>query len=338
MIDAALRAISLCSGYGGIELGIRMVRPGLRLVASVERQAYAASVLASRMAEGALDPCPIFDDLESFDGRAFSGRVDLVAAGFPCQGASVAGKRRGTDDARWLWPEVWRITRECGASLLFFENVPGLLTVNGGKAFGAILGDLAARGWAAEWDCVPAAAVGAPHVRDRLFLLAADPNRIAVRIEPEWDQRQGRGERKAERGNAEPVSDGRARDAADPARARSQGGDEREPQLADDGGPREKRNATDADRDRSQGIRNVRQLDEGERQERRHDLDRCNVSPGWSRVVGRSAPEPAIRRVDDGSTGGMDNAAWHERIHLLGNGVVPQAAARAFAHLQNRLS
>lgn len=284
-----------------------MVRPALRVVASVERQAYAASVLASRMVEGALDPCPIFDDLESFDGRAYRGRVDLVAAGFPCQGASVAGKRRGTDDARWLWPEVWRITRECGASMLFVENVPGLLTVNSGAAFATILGDLAALGWVAEWDCVPAAAVGAPHVRDRVFLLAADANRIAVRIESERDQRQGRSEREAERGDPEFVSDGSSRHAAE------------------------------ANRDRSQAIGNVGQLDEGERQERRDDLDGCNVSPGWSRVVGRVAPVPSICRVDDGAPGGLDDAAWHERLHLLGNGVVPQAAARAFAHLQSRL-
>lgn len=284
-----------------------MVCPALRVVASVERQAYAASVLASRMVEGALGSCPIFDDLESFDGRAFRGRVDLVAAGFPCQGASVAGKRRGTDDARWLWPEVWRITRECGASMLFIENVPGLLTVNQGAAFGQILDDLASLGWVAEWDCVPAAAVGAPHVRDRVFLLAADADRVSVRIESERDQRQGGSEREAERGDAEPVSDGRARDAANAAC------------------------------DRSQAIWNVRQLDEGERQERRDDLDGCNASPGWSRVVGRVAPVPSIRRVDDGTAGGLDDAAWHERIHLLGNGVVPQAAARAFAHLQDRL-
>ena len=314
-----------------------MVCPALRVVASVERQAYAASVLASRMVEGALDPCPIFDDLESFDGRAFRGRVDLVAAGFPCQGASVAGKRRGTDDARWLWPEVWRITRECGASLLFLENVPGLLTVNHGAAFATILGDLAALGWVAEWDCVPAAAVGAPHVRDRVFVLAADANRIAVRIESERDQRQGGSERAAERGNPEPVSDGNSRNASNAACARPQGADDRAPKLPDAAGSREARHAADAACDRSQAIWNVRQLDEGKRQERRDDLDGCNVSPGWSSVVGRVAPVPSIRRVDDGTAGGLDDAAWHERIHLLGNGVVPQAAARAFAHLQDRL-
>lgn len=187
----ALRAISLCTGYGGLELGIRLAGVPVHTVAAVERQAYAAAVLAHRMVEGALDPCPIWDDLESFDGCAYRDRVDLVVAGFPCQGSSVAGKRRGTADERWLWPQVWRIVRECGASLLFVENVPGLLSVNGGKALGEILGDLAASGWAAEWDCVPAAAVGAPHVRDRWFCLAADPDGIGLRQLSKWGQRRG---------------------------------------------------------------------------------------------------------------------------------------------------
>src|ERR1051326_1710113 len=101
--DAPLRALSLCTGYGGLELGLKRARPNLRVVGSVERQAYAASVLASRMVEGVLDPCPIFDDLESFDGRAYRDRVDLVVAGFPCQGASVAGKRS----------EERRVGKEC---------------------------------------------------------------------------------------------------------------------------------------------------------------------------------------------------------------------------------
>ena len=205
----AIRTLSLCTGYGGLELGLRLAGVAVHTVGVVERQAYAAAVLANRMVEGALDPCPIWDDLESFDGSAYSGRVDLVAAGFPCQGASVAGKRLGTADARWLWPHVWRIARECGASLLFVENVPGLLTVNQGQAFGEILGDLAASGWVAEWDCFPAAACGAPHLRDRWFLLAADPDGIGLRQLAERDQRnRGGGERAAERRESEPNDDG----------------------------------------------------------------------------------------------------------------------------------
>jgi DNA (cytosine-5)-methyltransferase 1 len=217
------------------------------------------------MAEGSMGSCPIWDDLESFDGRAYRDRVDLVVAGFPCQGASVAGKRRGTADERWLWPLVWRTIIDCGASMLFVENVPGLLNVNGGAAFAEIVDALAARGWIAEWDCIPAAAVGAPHIRDRVFLLAADPDGVG-----------------------------------------------------------------------SQSIGHVGQLDEGERPEHRDDLDRCNVSPGWARVVGRVAPESSFRGMDDGVAVELERD-WHERLHLLGSGVVPQAAARAWSVLSGRL-
>lgn len=262
----AVRTLSLCTGYGGIELGLRLAGVPLLAVAAVERQAYAASVLANQMARGALDACPIWDDLESFDGSSFRGCVDLVVAGFPCQGASVAGKRLGTGDKRWLWPNVWRTVADVGASLLFIENVSGLLTVNKGGAFDEIISDLAARGWIAEWDCVPAGGVGAPHIRDRVFVLAADPNGDGL-----------------------------------------------------------------------QSLRDFGKLDEGERAQCGNDIDRCSVSPGWSRIVGRAAPESSFRRVDDGSSSELDSA-WHERTHLHGNGVVPQAVAAAWRILVGRIT
>lgn len=253
----ALRTLSLCTGYGGVELGLRLAGVPVLAVGAVERQAYAAAVLANRMEGGLLDPCPIWDDLESFDGGPYRGRVDLVCAGFPCQGASVAGKRLGTEDARWLWPLVWRTVIACGASALFIENVPGLLNVNGGEAFREILSDLAARGWNAEWDCVPAGSVGAPHIRDRVFLLATDPNSEQLRKLAERDQREGWSERATERGDAEPVL--------------------------------------------------------------------SSLEAWWGAM-------PELHRVDDG------NPARLERLHLLGNGAVPLAVARAWTTLVERMT
>jgi DNA (cytosine-5)-methyltransferase 1 len=322
----ALRTAALCAGYGGLELGVRAALPGVQLVVAVERQAYAAAVLASRMEEGSLDSCPIWDDLESFDGRAWRGCVDLVVAGFPCQGASVAGKRLGIDDARWLWPEVWRITRECGASMLFVENVPGLLSVNQGQALERILGDLASCGWAAEWDCVPAAAVGAPHLRDRFFLLAADTNRIGVRVEPERDQRSWGGERKAQCGQGEPDDDGAQGNVAYAAVNRRK-----------TGGSRHERSGQDRI---AHGGDEHRGLDPGDREETQshvHADGYGNADPG-ERWQWRYAPVPVVRRVDDGTATELDEAEQAERLHLLGNGVVPQQAAKAFTTLWQRLT
>src|SRR5690606_27347595 len=111
-------------------------------------------------------------DLRTFSPEPWRGCVDLVTAGYPCQGESNAGKRRGSKDPRWLWNDVWRVVCGVGARLLFVENVAAHVN----RSFPQVLATLAESGWAAEWDCVPAAAVGAPHQRDRVFCLAAHPD------------------------------------------------------------------------------------------------------------------------------------------------------------------
>jgi len=94
--------------------------------------------------------------------------VDVLAGGFPCQPVSNAGKRLGTDDDRWLWPEFARAIRALRPRYVLVENVAALL----GRGFEHVITDLAALGYDAEWDCIPAAAVGAPHIRDRLWIVA----------------------------------------------------------------------------------------------------------------------------------------------------------------------
>ena len=385
MIDVALRPrtiLELCAGYGGLGLGVELASPGVRVVASVERQAYAAAVLASRMVEGVLDPHPIWDDLESFPCDLYRGKVDLVVAGFPCQGASVAGKRLGTADHRWLWPEVFRIYRAVEATWLLVENVTGLLSVNHGGAFEEILRDLESCGLAAEWDCISAGSCGAPHLRDRAFLLAADPQRVAVRVESERDQRKGGGEGTSERRAPESRDGGTAGTSSDTdagGRGTSADADnapEQPPQRARRAvrsGTRGQRgpdvtgsdqqagaaqNSADADADDAgrEGDGDGGELDAGVGPERGRDADRRSGT--WSRhtleTVGRitdrgrehwdwqRAPEPTIagvRGVDDGTTDGMgiDDPAYADKLHLLGNGAVPAAVGVAFTFLWDRL-
>lgn len=166
----ALRALSLCSGIGGLDLGVkRALGDGVRTVCYVEREAYAAAVLVARMAESALDAAPVWDDLDTFDARAWRGAVDIVVAGFPCQPWSVAGSRLGTEDERWLWPRIAEIIGDVGPRYAFLENVPGLVN---GRGLGAVLGGLADLGFDAEWTTLRASDVGAPHRRERLFILA----------------------------------------------------------------------------------------------------------------------------------------------------------------------
>jgi DNA (cytosine-5)-methyltransferase 1 len=167
-----LRCLHLCSGYGGFELGLRLAGVNARTVCHVERDGYAAATLVARMAEKNLDQAPIWDDLTTFDGTAWRGRVDCVTAGFPCQPFSVAGSRLGIDDERWLWPAIRDIIREVGPRFVFLENVPQL--VRHGLPY--VLSDLANLGFDAEWGMHSASEVGAPHIRERFWLLAETQN------------------------------------------------------------------------------------------------------------------------------------------------------------------
>jgi DNA (cytosine-5)-methyltransferase 1 len=142
------------------------------------------------MQDGWLAPAPIWDDLRTFDGRPWRGLVDFVFGGIPCQPHSLAGKRGGGADERDLWPDFWRVVCEVGPRLVLVENVPGMLSSDGGTVMGRILGDLAAGGYDAEWDCIPAAAVCAPHRRDRVWVVAY------ARSAPDGQQHSHEGERR----------------------------------------------------------------------------------------------------------------------------------------------
>lgn len=91
--DACLFGLSLCSGAGGLDLGLHLALSGYRTVGHVERDAYAAAILVARMEDAALDCAPVWDDVATFDGRPWRGAVDIVTAGYPCQPFSVAGTR-----------------------------------------------------------------------------------------------------------------------------------------------------------------------------------------------------------------------------------------------------
>jgi DNA (cytosine-5)-methyltransferase 1 len=170
-MDVALRptrVLSICTGIGGLDLGVRLAVPGSRVVGYVERDSYSAAVIVARMGDEALDEAPIWDDVATFDGRRWRGAVDIVTAGFPCQPWSTAGSRAGTADPRWIWPDIARIIGEVGPEWVFLENVPGLVS---GGGLAEVLGSLAALGFDAEWTSVWASEVGAPHRRERVFIL-----------------------------------------------------------------------------------------------------------------------------------------------------------------------
>jgi DNA (cytosine-5)-methyltransferase 1 len=160
----------------GVRLAFEHLGLEYRTVCYVEREAPAAAQLVALMEAGIIDPAPVWSDLVTFRGRDWRGRVDCVTAGFPCQPHSVAGKREGLDDERWIWPDITRLIGDVGPRFVLLENVPGLASTGG---LAACLGDLANLGFDAEVGRLSAAAVGAAHERERLFIFAwlADDDR-----------------------------------------------------------------------------------------------------------------------------------------------------------------
>ena len=162
-----MNELALFAGAGGGILGGLL--HGWRTVAAVEIEDYPRRVLLQRQADGILPRFPIWDDVCTFDGKPWRGKVDVISGGFPCQDISSAGKGAGIDGARsGLWSEMARIIREVRPRFVFVENSP-VLTIRG---LGVVLGDLAEMGYDARWGVLGACDAGAPHRRDRIWIKA----------------------------------------------------------------------------------------------------------------------------------------------------------------------
>lgn len=167
MDTRTFNTISICSGYAGIELGLREVIP-TRTVCYVEIEVSAATILAKRMEEGYLDKAPIWTNLKTFDPKPWRGKVDILTGGFPCQPFSVAGHQRGEDDERNLWPDTARLIWRLRPPIVFLENVPGILEYY----FSEVRPQLQEMGYQVTEGLFSAVETGAPHKRQRLFILA----------------------------------------------------------------------------------------------------------------------------------------------------------------------
>ena len=162
-----MNELALFAGAGGGILGGSLL--GWRTVCAVEWEPYPASVLCARQNDGILPFFPIWDDVCTFDGKPWRGIVDVVSGGFPCQDISSAGGGAGITGSRsGLWKEMARIIGEVRPKYAFIENSP-MLTLRG---LDTVLCDLAAMGFDANWGVVSAADVGAPHLRERIWIVA----------------------------------------------------------------------------------------------------------------------------------------------------------------------
>ena len=162
-----MNELALFAGAGGGILGGKIL--GWRTVCAVEFAAYPRSVLLARQRDGILEPFPIWDDVQTFDGKPWLGRVDVVSGGFPCQDISIAGNGDGLDGERsGLWKEMGRIIGEVRPRFVLVENSPMLVI----RGLNRVLGDIAALGYDARWGIISARDAGAPHQRDRIWIVA----------------------------------------------------------------------------------------------------------------------------------------------------------------------
>ena len=161
-----LRVLDLFSGIGGFSLGLERTG-GFETVAFCEIEEFPRKVLKKHWPE-----VPCYEDVRTLTAERLAADgigVDVICGGFPCQDVSFAGKRAGLEGARsGLWSEYARLIGELRPQFVIVENVPGLLNLGMGR----VLGDLSESGYNAVWDCIPASAVGAPHRRDRVWIIA----------------------------------------------------------------------------------------------------------------------------------------------------------------------
>lgn len=294
-----LRVLDLFSGIGGFSLGLE--RAGMKTVAFCEISPKCRHLLATHWPD-----VPCFDDVTTLTGEQV-GRVDVICGGFPCQDISFAGKGAGLAGERsGLWRHYARLIGELRPDYVIVENVAALL----GRGLGDVLGDLAALGYDAWWDCIPAAAVGAPHRRDRLWLVAY----------PRGVEHQGYGDalrreiaaklsRPAAFNIDVPDAAGDRWDQGHPDAGRRRAGGRSE-QRAGSGGRGDEPALAHAFGQRGCGGY-------GERQDAVH-AHPCREAVGAGNDGGWWSAEPDVGRVAHGVPARVD------RLHGLGNAVVPQ--------------
>jgi DNA (cytosine-5)-methyltransferase 1 len=367
--------LSLCTGYGGIDLGLRRCIPSLRTIAYAEIEASAIELLLARMEGGSLDAAPIWTNLRTFPWGSFSGRVDILSGGYPCQPFSAAGKRLGADDERHLWPAIAAGIRILRPRLCFFENVEGHISLG----LREVIEELEGLGYRTAWGIFSAAEVGAPHQRKRVFIMAHRKGEgleghrglLARCSEPRWHapQSQGQIDGGDSGGDAWPSRPGEPQYAWEPPRVVADTGrDQRERRSAvgevscehdgaqgagEESDCRGQDEAGEWEESESGGIGAEPAVgdtsDEGQPQWGCGEVGQPGAQSEPQRPSGNSdhaecQAEPPLGGGADGPSDWMDYAELcyasdnrTDELRMLGNGVVPATAAKAFETLMKEL-
>ena len=303
--------LSLCAGYEGIGLGLKRVFPNLRAIAYVEREGFAVANLVAKMEEGRLDKAPLFTDVKTFPYQKFRGLVDVLSGGFPCQPFSSAGKRDGVEDPRHLFPFIAEGIRQCRPKIVFLENVEGIIsakTHDGESVLQYVLRTLEDLDYRATAGIFSAAEVGASHQRKRVFILGYARSSKSSGLPNEQREKV--------------LATGKSGETlANPMRT---------------------------------GLERVWECHSKKRRQNpsRQYRGNCEVWPSRPSETQKEWEEPRVSRDDNHNNKTQTNReaksilgrADHghssrvDRLRLLGNGVVPATAEKAFRTLINRLT
>ena len=347
--DSDVRVGGLFDGVGLLAYGLHLA--GLEHAWLCEWDPWRRDILRKRF-----PGVPVYDDVRHV-GAANAVRVDVIAGGFPCKGASTAGKLNGFDHPETvLWREMFRAVRELRPKYVVIENVANLLALHDGAVWGEVLGDLASIGYDITWDCVPAAAVGAPHLRDRLFA-------VATYADGAGEQRDA-GQRGEQDGRAD--ARGADQDASDsgrfgrPGEGRRRGVEREErtagahgqaPAHADRDGVRQQPvskpgsgraavigRAGEATADTAREGREPAEPEDEQRGLRSDTRAARAVAVEWGEYAAAirrweelhgPAPEPLVRRMDDRAAARVERS----RLSALGDGVQVQVGYLVARHI-----
>lgn len=291
---------SLFSGIGGFDLAAHWA--GIENVFAVEKDDFCRKVLKKNFPE-----LKLYEDIYEFDGTKYRGRIDIISGGFPCQPFSLAGKRAGVKDDRYLWDEMFRVVQEINPKWVIAENVRGITSISDGDVFEQVCNDLETADYQIQPFIIPAVSVGAPHKRERVWFVAHSDSLWEPQQKRTFQNKRGRiGNEIKQDITADPES----------VRCGRWGG------------------GNDSN-DRGRQFRQNKQNDWHEIRCKAPSSIEYNKPNGWDESWFQAFTR--IYGVDDGLPGGMDglgqrykNRSRKHRIKAMGNAIVPQIAEIIF--------
>jgi len=322
---------SLFSGIGGFDLAAEW--SGFTNVFNCEWEEFPRKVLKHHFPKA-----DQHGDIKEFNAAQYNGRVDILSGGFPCQPFSVAGKRKGTEDERYLWKEMLRVIGECKPRWVVGENVRGLVNWSEGLVFETCCSDLEAIGYSVQSFIIPCCAVNAPHRRDRVWIVAHSDNFGTCSRLGEIQSENGE---VPERNNDAKLSDTSTRNAPDSKRIRLEHTEKPRSLEEREGETRldtakpietngERGNAPDTDSTSGKG-KCINRQGKGESIGRSSDT----IQNRWEKF-------PTVAPVCGGDDGlpqeldGITFPKWRrESIKGYGNAIVPQVAHRIFESIKD---